>query len=88
MKVRPHEEARHQMTNPSSTTPPNHYETLDELKRLLAEADDDFANGRFRTFQNNDELWSLFEEIKARGRTRLDAERRQSTATDNGNNVV
>ena len=59
------------------TTPSNHYETLDELKRLLAEADDDFANGCFRTFRSEAELRSLCEDIKVRGRARLDAERKR-----------
>ena len=62
------------MTKPLPTTPLNSYETLDELKRLLAEADDDFANGRYRTFQNEEELRELFEDIKRRGRARLDEE--------------
>ncbi len=66
------------MTKPLPTSPPNSYETLDELKRLLAEADDDFANGRYRTFQNEEELHELFEDIKRRGCARLDEEPRQS----------
>ena len=65
--------------NPPVSLSPS-YETLDELKRLLAEADDDFANGRYRTFQNEAELRELFEDIKARGRERLNAEQRQATS--------
>lgn len=66
------------ISTPLPTSPPNSCETLDELKRLLAEADDDFANGRYRTFQNEAELRELFEDIKRRGRARLDEEQRQS----------
>ena len=62
------------MTKPLPTTPLNSYETLDELKRLLAVADNDFANGRYRTFENEEELRELFEDIKRRGRARLDEE--------------
>jgi hypothetical protein len=72
------------MTEPLPTTPPHSYETLDELKRLLAEADDDFATGRVRVCKNNAELRQLMEEIKARGRIRLGAELQNADSRTNG----
>ena len=47
---------------------------IKELRRLLAEADEDFEKGNFIRFQNEDELRAHAEEVKARGRARLDAE--------------
>lgn len=44
---------------------------LKELRRLLAESDEDFLAGRVRYFKNDAELRTLEEEIKARGRARL-----------------
>ena len=51
---------------------------LKELRRLLVESDEDFLQGRVRYFNSNEELRSLEEEIKARGRARLDAKRKQA----------
>ena len=51
---------------------------LKELRRLLVESDEDFLQGRVRCFNSNEELRSLEEEIKARGRARLDAKRKQA----------
>ena len=51
---------------------------LKELRRLLVESDEDFLQGRVRYFNSNEELRSLEEDIKARGRARLDAKRKQA----------
>ena len=51
---------------------------LKELRRLLVESDEDFLQGRVKYFNSNEELRSLEEEIKARGRARLDAKRKQA----------
>ena len=47
---------------------------IKELRRLLAEADEDFEKGNFIRFRNEGELRAHAEEVKARGRARLDAE--------------
>ena len=49
---------------------------IKELRRLLAESDEDFLQGRVKYFDSNAELRTLEEEIKARGRARLEAERK------------
>ena len=49
---------------------------LKELRRLLAESDEDLLAGRVRYFNSDAELRTLEEEIKARGRARLEAERK------------
>ncbi len=45
-----------------------------ELRRLLAEADDDFEKGNLIRFRNEAELRTHAEGVKTRGRVRLDAE--------------
>ena len=47
---------------------------IKELRRLLAEADEDFEKGNFVRFRNAKELRAHAEEVKARGRARLHAE--------------
>ena len=47
---------------------------IKELRRLLAEADEDFEKENFIRFRNEGELRAHAEEVKARGRARLDAE--------------
>ena len=49
---------------------------LQELRRLLAESDEDVLAGRVRYFNSDAELRTLEEEINARGRARLEAERK------------
>lgn len=49
---------------------------IKELRRLLAESDEDVLKGRVRYFNSDAELRTLEEEIKARGRARLEAERK------------
>lgn len=49
---------------------------IKELRRLLAESDEDLLAGRVRYFNSDAELRTLEEEIKARGRARLEAERK------------
>lgn len=51
---------------------------IKELRRLLAESDEDFLTGRVRYFNSDAELRTLEEEINARGRARLEAERKQA----------
>jgi len=48
---------------------------LKEIKVALAEADEDFAAGRVRTFESEVELRVFAEEIKSRGRVRLASEK-------------
>jgi putative addiction module CopG family antidote len=43
---------------------------IKELRRLLAESDEDFLTGRVRYFNSDAELRTLQEEIIARGRAR------------------
>jgi putative addiction module CopG family antidote len=50
-------------------------EEFGSLRIALAEADEDFASGRVRRFENETELRAFAEEIKTRGRARLDAGR-------------
>lgn len=51
---------------------------IKELRRLLEESDEDFVEGRVRYFNSDAELRTLEEEINARGRARLEAERKQA----------
>ena len=58
-----------------SNQPQSTLEELDELRQKIAEGHDDIVNGRVRRINNEAESRAYAEEIKARGRARLQAER-------------
>ena len=58
-----------------STQPQPTLEELDELRQRIAEGHDDIVHGRVRRINNEAESRAYAEEIKARGRARLQAER-------------
>ena len=58
-----------------SARPEQTLEELDELRRLIAEGHNDIVHGRVRRINNETESRAYAEEIKARGRARLEAQR-------------